>query len=271
MSYRTIAVCLDNSSASEARLDFALDLAANFEAHLTALHLTYGPLVSYDPDGQMTGVAIEWEHVVSNKQKMAQSSFLEKTRSASLSADWHCYRSADLNDVVAHARLADLAVVGQFNPHSRENDVNSGFYDHFLIRLGKPVIYVPWANQFTAQFSTVTAAWDGTRESARAIADALPVLEMAGFVQVVSISEKQNSDGLAIAQNLRRHGVSVDVVSLDHASHDVAEQLLACAAGIGSDLLVMGAYGHHRLAELILGGATRDVMKKMTIPVLMSH
>jgi nucleotide-binding universal stress UspA family protein len=118
-------------------------------------------------------------------------------------------------------------------------------------------------------------AWDAGRNAARAIADALPFLAKAKAIDVVIVaSERPKSDevpGADIGQHLARHGLKVDVKRIVATDTEIADTLLSHAADTGADFMVMGGYGHSRLREFVLGGATRGVLSSMTIPVLMSH
>jgi nucleotide-binding universal stress UspA family protein len=121
-------------------------------------------------------------------------------------------------------------------------------------------------------------AWDGSQESTRAIYDAMPFLRLAQQVSVLTIDEtaKRSRPGSAtgkdIAATIERHGVRAEIVALSGVDHSgVGEALLSQAADLGADLLVMGAYGHARWREMVLGGATRTVMSSATLPVLLSN
>ena len=117
--------------------------------------------------------------------------------------------------------------------------------------------------------------WDGSRNAARAIADALPLLARAKAVEVVIVTGKPGeSDEIAgadIAHHLARHGLKVEVERLVARDIDITSTLLSRAADLGADLIVMGGYGHSRWREFVLGGATRGILASMTVPVLMSH
>jgi nucleotide-binding universal stress UspA family protein len=121
----------------------------------------------------------------------------------------------------------------------------------------------------------VMVCWDGSRSAARAVGDALPFLLRAEKVEVVLVaSEPGKSDeipGADIAHHLARHGLKVELKRIVAVDVDVTNTLLSHAADVGSDLLVMGGYGHSRLREFVLGGVTRGILASMTLPTLMSH
>lgn len=278
MSYSSVVVFLGNQAASEQRLDFAIQLSSQYQAHLTGLHLSYRPLpslISFDAYGDMSEVALEWELTVEKDQQNSKRNFINKTEKAGLNFDWDCYRSNELKQVLTRARVADISIVGQGPSDNIDSDVDSDFYTQFTINLGKPVLFLPNEARISTNFKTVIVAWDGGRESTRAIADALPFLKAADLVYVVTVMTKKDPDkalpDVDIAAFLSRHGVNVEIEKVDNIAGKAANWILSRAPQVNADLLVMGAYGHSRFNEFILGGMTRTVIQTMTLPVLMSH
>jgi len=275
MSYSSVVVFLDSSAASKRRLDFALQFAAQHRAHLTGIHMSYGPLLPFDPYGQISGVALEWEQEVKTKQKESQESFSHLAKNADLNFDWDCFRDTEMQQVLTRARVADICLVGQVSAGSNDNEINRNFFSHFAINVGKPVLFVPHEKESSATFEKVVVAWDGSRESARAITDALPLLKSARIVSVISVvAKKEHNDELPdvdIGAFLARHKVNVEVEKIERIASDAADFILSRVDLKSANLLVMGAFGHTRFSEFVLGGMTRTVMRKMFVPVLMSH
>jgi nucleotide-binding universal stress UspA family protein len=275
MSYKSMTVCLDNSAGSSRVLDFALNLAAQKNAHLTGLHLTYAPIILSDPYAVWEPMMLEWEESAQTKQEHVREKFISAAAKAGVSADFSAYRSTDLQAVIAHARASDLTIVGQRNLGDSETDLGNNFPVSFVLKLGRPVLFIPTGSQASPKFNTIIVAWDGGREATRAMADAMPFLKLAERVKILSISERTDDDhdlpDIDIAAYLAKHDVKVEIERNENVHIAPAEWLLSKAANCGADLLVMGAYGHNRLTELILGGVTRSVMRQMTLPVLMSH
>ena len=145
-----------------------------------------------------------------------------------------------------------------------------------VLAAGAPVMIVPHIGAPSTTAEKVMVAWNASREAARAVRDAMPLLEKAKTVDVVCCHPEATPDhgelaGADIGLHLSRHGIEVDVQVLEGEEIDVGNALLSHAADRGSDCLVMGGYGHSRLQEAVLGGATRTILQSMTIPVLMAH
>ena len=144
---------------------------------------------------------------------------------------------------------------------------------------GRPVLAVPYAGKFDTIGKRIVIAWDARREAARAVADAVPLLEQAESVVTLSINPHGGAQagthgeipGADIATHLARHGISVEAQQLVANDISVGDMLLSRLSDLTADLLVMGVYGHSRARELVLGGVTRHILNHMTVPVLLSH
>lgn len=143
---------------------------------------------------------------------------------------------------------------------------------------GRPVLFIPYTGVFPTLGANIMVAWNGSRESARAVHDAMPLLQRAEKVTVVRLNESKDEQGANripgadIALLLARHDVKAEVAAIDDINDvPMGDMLLTGAADLGADLIVMGAYGHSRWQELVMGGATRTMLASMPIPVLMSH
>jgi nucleotide-binding universal stress UspA family protein len=176
-----------------------------------------------------------------------------------------------------NARYSDLVIAGQ---RERDADDDAGlapeFVDELVLSCGRPVLLVPYAGRFRDTGRRVLVAWNASSEAARAVADALPLLARAESVNIVVFEPGRAGDhgeepGADAALYLARHGVKATVSKYGGSGVDIGSQILSRAADLGADLIVMGAYGHSRMRELILGGATRTILESMTAPVLMSR
>jgi nucleotide-binding universal stress UspA family protein len=205
----------------------------------------------------------------------AKAAFDRAVSAAGLTgAEW---RTSELNavDAVAlHAHYADLIVLGQ--PRAQDDTgVAAGFTEHVVREAGRPALMVPYVGTFPSIGKRILIGWKATREAIRSVADAMPFLLQAEAIRVLVIDPRAGEPGalpdVDIAPYLARHGVEVDVHVDYAAQNDVGNEILSRAADFGADLIVMGAYGHSRFREIMLGGATRTMIDSMTVPVLLSN
>lgn len=280
MSYRTLLVHVDNSHQSIGRIEFAADLACRLSAHLTGIYLPFHP-PGFPDVTRSGGTGLPPPPAPdSDAHRLAQAEkqFTEITGRRGLTAEWLTPQYDENYEMRTHARYADLVIVGQDERGDAETSPVSGFVESVVLAGGRPVLILPYAGKVQKAFERILLAWDGSREAARAAADAMPFLQTAKTVRVVHVSHGRRSSslgpipGMDIATFFARHGVNVEV-SAERAVDDidVGDVLISCAADMNIDLLVMGGYGHSRLQEWALGGVTRTVLESMTVPVLMSH
>jgi len=144
-----------------------------------------------------------------------------------------------------------------------------------LFDSGRPILLVPYIQKAPLKLERVMVCWDGGRQAARAMADAMPLLERANRVEVVIVADENGKEdeiaGADVGQHLARHALNVEVKRVAMGDIDVADVLLSHAADIAADIIVMGGYGHSRLRQFVLGGVTRSILQSMTVPVFMSH
>ena len=178
--------------------------------------------------------------------------------------------------LVRQARHADLAILGQPEP-DEPSGTGMRLVEAALLGSGRPILVVPWIGAAGLPPRRVLAAWDGSAPAARALGDALPLLRRAERVSLVVVDPERlggrvgEQPGADMATHLARHGVRVEVQAVPSGGLATADVLLDLAADTGADLLVMGGYGHSRLRELAFGGTTRDVLARMTAPVLLAR
>jgi nucleotide-binding universal stress UspA family protein len=269
-----VNLSLDEADDPAAR--YAMSLAETFGAHLAGVAFLYDPVIVTDA-GMMASRIIE-EQVALNEEaaNAAKAQFDELTRRAGISAETMVVGASFEGAYRRFGELArrfDLSVVGQGRPD--QGAAKAMVAEGALFEAGRPVIVVPYIQQSSVKFDRVMACWDGSRAAARAIADAMPLLARAKAVDVVTIAtELAKSDEMPaadMAQHLARHGLKVTIERVSRGDIDVATSILNCAADRSVDFIVMGGYGHSRLREFVLGGATRGILAAMTVPVLMSH
>lgn len=279
MTYKTIVVHLDAGERRSERLALACLLAGRFEAHLSAL-FALAPLPVPFSFGGTAGEVIEIEARWRDEASAAARREFEKAAAAHglTRIEWRESQYEPLRAMLVSARYADLVVLGQRESAARASAdrVSPGFTEDTVLWSGRPALVVPYAGRFTRLGERVLVAWNAGREAARAVTDALPMLQKARHVEVVAFDPRTKGGdhgqepGADIALYLARHGVKATAARQD-AGIDVGEQILSRAADVDADLIVMGAYGQARMRELVLGGATRTVLQSMTVPVLFSH
>jgi nucleotide-binding universal stress UspA family protein len=276
MSYKTILVHIDPGKRCSVRVDVAIRLAQQHDAHLVALHA----IAPFEPPGyvmaEMGPAIIDAQKAVAAKElALTEGGFNKQVSAAGLrNVEW---RSAvdDLTDAMTlHARYADLLVIGQVDA-SEHSHVPADFPARLVLAAGRPVLILPSVGSFATVGKRILIAWHPSREAARAVTDAIPLLQRADSVHVMAVNPKAGEHGTVpgadIGLYLARHGVRVEVKTDHGAEIDVGNELLSRAADLDADLIVMGGYGHSRLKEWVLGGATRTILESMTVPVLMSH
>ena len=276
MPYKTILVHVDNGKRSAVRLDIACRLAKLSDAHLIGLHaLTVVKLPSYAMVEGGVQVREFHERMLSESAVAAEAMFKQAVKATGVEkVEWRKSRRDAVESVPVHGRYADVLVIGQPN-ETDASGVEPDFAERLLLAAGRPAIVIPYAGDFPAVGTRVLVAWNASREATRALTDAIPILREAKQVDVIAFNPKDaphgEVPGADIGLYLARHGIKVSVSQQTADDVDVGNQLLSRAADLDSDLIVMGAYGHSRMKELILGGATRTVLNSMTVPVLMSH
>lgn len=275
MSYKTILVHLDTSVRAHPRLETALQLARQFDAYVIGLYSVFEP--NARAFNVMAGTAAYYEARAAVRREQAgalERLFHAELNRAGVSGEWLAPPEPADHAVPHHARCADLVIAGQDDPSDPESYIGDGFRENLILSAGRPVLLVPCTGFFPSIGRFPMIAWDGGREAARAVHDALPLLKAAGRATIVRVDEKADERiaGADIAACITRHGVEVDIVSgASGADASAGDILLSRAADLGADLVVMGGYGHARWRELVLGGATRTFLRSMTVPVLMSH
>ena len=184
----------------------------------------------------------------------------------------HCYY-----EVCTTPALYDLVVLGQPNPDVRAGGAFGLRPEEIVLGGGRPVLVIPYAGDFAEVGQRVLVAWNGSREAARTLHDAMFLLEGAEAVTVIEADPPAAgagppiADAAALAAMLTRRGIKATAETTTAGDIGVENLLLSRAADLSADLLVMGAYGHSRLREFVLGGVSRGIFRHMTVPVLMAH
>jgi nucleotide-binding universal stress UspA family protein len=280
MSYKDLLVHVDGSRACAKRIEAAIGLAVAHEAHLTAVCVRdEPPALAYATVQLPQEVLRALSREATERAEAALERFADAARRAGIAYATRMDDGLELGlaeTLAVHARHADLIVLGQVD----EDDPavrHRGLPEEVTLNAGRPALVVPYIGATAAIGERIMVAWNASREAARAIGDAMPLLERAKAVTVASVNARPDArghgedPGADIGVHLARHGVRVDVTRLEARDIDVPNAILSHLADAGSDLLVMGCYGHSRLREMVLGGVTRTILREMTVPVLMAH
>jgi len=291
--FKDLLVIVDDTTNCATRLDVAVQVASRFGGHLTGLYVSQPLMIpSYVraeiaaglPGGmpspipsQTTGEMFKVESQVQREAAgRAQKLFQSRAEIPGITTEWR-EREGDLSEVaILHARYADLTIIGQEDPEAGEGSIRV-LPEHLLLGVGRPILVVPYAGTFKSVGERVLVAWNASRAATRAVNDAVPILQKATQVTVLAINPQRGVSGdgdvpgADLALHLSRHGVKAEASWVRAADIEVAAMLLSRASDFQADLIVMGGYGHSRVREIVLGGATREILKTMTVPTLMSH
>ncbi len=273
MTLQHITLHVDGDKGLQARTTVVGMLASQHGASVSGVFVIHLPDIPPFIAAEI-GPELQQQFLESAREQEAglRADFVEAMHNESVPFEWLSREGGMITEMVHAARTTDLTVVSQ------AEDGTSGFGilpDSIVLESGRPVIVVPNITAPQSVGKRILVAWNGSREAARAVNDAMPLLEKAETVNLVSMFEGDSSikeaEDSAIESHLARHGIEVEHNHYRPADIDAGEMLLSRAADTSSDLIVMGAYGHSRLREWILGGATRSVLEHMIVPVFMSH
>jgi nucleotide-binding universal stress UspA family protein len=282
--FKDLLVVLDDTKTCVARLDVAVRVASRFGAHLAGLFVQEPPPIPAwaQSEGQAY-VRSPSDYLEKHRQVWreaalgAQQRFRERADVAGITTEWR-EREGDVAEMtILHARYADMVIVGQMEPALRAVYSKHELPERLLLGVDRPILVVPYAGAFKTVGERVLVAWNASREATRAVNDALPILQQASQVTVLAINPRHGMSGdgdlpgADLALHLSRHGVKAEAASLEARDVAVAPMLLSRVADLQADLLVMGGYGHSRVREIILGGVTREILKSMTVPTVLSH
>lgn len=284
MALRNILLHVDQTKATAKRIDAAVTLAAREGAHLTAVYCVgefllpgWAELPGQVISEQYRREQERGESVLQGfREKAERNGVSYETRLSKVPAD-------SVGDELAiNARYSDLMIMGQNNPDETPTG-GRHLVETVIMGSGRPVLVIPYIGAPEGEDGSplvgrnIMVAWDASREATRAVNDALPFLEKSKSAAVVAINPQRSfqrhgeEPGADIGLHLARHDVKVDVQHYNMGNMGPGDALLSRVSDEGCDMLVMGAYGHSRMREFVLGGATQTVLKHMTVPVLMSH
>ena len=277
MGYKTILVHCDASRGTAGRLGIAVDLADRFAGHVVGLHVrqAFQAPAFTDAGPAMDSLYRTYETTMRAEEAMATAAFRDAVGNQGISSEWRVADGYVDEILAAEARVADLVIVGQAEPDSPPTATPDDLAEDIAMAAECPVLIVPYIGAAKPPGKTVMLCWNDSREAKHAAVGALPLLAAADKVIVLIIDPKasrgREEPGADVAVWLARHGVKVTVQRDSAADSDVGGVILSRAADHDIDLIVMGIYGHSRMRELVLGGASRTLLASMTAPLLVAH
>jgi len=277
MALKDLLVVVDGSPAAAARIDAAALLAERHQAHLTGLAVISPLLLPGSLEAQLSADIYTLQRQADEERaRQLRALFDQRVALAGLTerSEFRLAEGDPTGVAADHARYADLVVVGQSDPQA---PLGTAAVDPetLIFGSGRPVLVVPYSGTVSALGQRVLVAWNGSRESARALADAMVILERALAVTVLAVNPEPVTRGEDPAEDITRHlahhGVRAEAVNLVTDPETVGDTLLNQITDQGADLVVMGAYGRSRWRSFILGSLTGYMLRHMTKPILFSH
>ncbi|ESY10101.1 universal stress protein [Mesorhizobium sp. C386A] len=277
MRFKTIVAILQNEQDAERVLDCAIPLADRFESHLIGIHAEALP-VPYTsatgfPDTEFLQVSADMNR---ERAEKLQALFVRQIENSGLSFEWRSLESFSGDSAltgISSVRAADLIIAAQRETGGDQSaDVDALVYD-----AGRPVLVVPHEGPLVTTFKHVLLAWNGSKEAARAAFDALPFIIEAEKTDILVIDPPDTLDdnpeaaGAEIAAALSRHGATVSVSVQKSGNASVDDVIQTRIAETGADLLVLGAYSHSWLRQLLFGGVTRTVLRSVPVAAFLSR
>lgn len=278
MAIRNILACEVSfeDETSKGAMNYAFDLAAARDAHLSiAIGVPRVVVPVMIPAMQISGLIEEENRTREQRCKARSDDLARKAALASVRVSTHLISDPmhRLEQRIAVlARLHDLVVTARLQ---EDAPFAGDLAQSLLLQTGRPILFVPPGWSRGAAVSRVLVAWDGSSTAARAVAAAMPLIETAQTVEIVTVTGAkdlgQEAQGAELAPMLARHGPKVSVVELPAGEEGEAKPLLDHAELTRADLIVMGGYFHSRLRQVVFGGVTRSILRTANVPVLMAH
>ena len=280
MEIKDIVVHVDASERAAERIQLAANLAAKKDAHVTGVFAIPDP---YTPAMMAGGyVPVDFFEQIQQEaiedSKKAETQFLKIMEAGGVHGEWRAEQGVASSVVSRHTRYSDIAIVGKGDYDDAVRFPHAELPADLMMTCGRPVMVVPNAGHWDTVGSQVLVCWNASRESTRAVNDAMPFLQSAEKVTVLSVNPHKASSGdhgdtpsADIALHLARHGVNAEAASTVSTGIEITDAILARASDLGADMIVSGAYGHSRTREWVFGGVTEALLQNTTVPTLLSH
>lgn len=287
MALKDLLVYVDQTESAEVRLRLAVDLACRHASHLTALFVKMQSQAQVEACntaelGLVSAVQLQdlyrgIDATISGAENRLRATLGRFEVERDLKVEWRCVEGFPAVVVPQHIRYSDLCILGHDDLGER-GPIDYSFSEHVLFVAGRPILLVPTSGSFNTLGRNIVVAWNSSRPASRALNDAIGLIEHAEKATVLAVNPahyNRRHGALPpeqLIEHLRRHGISADVVRIEHVpTESIADVLQDRACELGADLLVAGAFGHTRLREKLLGGVTCKLLEHMRLPILMSH
>ena len=279
MEFKNILIHLDHSSGCQNRLEAAFEMARNFDAQITGLFVVADYVIPSYVEAQISvDVITEVTEKALARARDTLVDYQKLAEEAGVLMAGHVAEGLLIPILREHSKYSDLLVLGQDHPEDPEN-ASYGLADSLLFEGACPCLVVPHSGKLMPLGKRVLLTWNASKESARALREALPLLARAETVVMLS-SEPDDGDtsmanghphALELASFLESHGIEAISSGISDMDMSASDAIIGQAVDMNADLIVMGAYGHTRLREIILGGVTRDLLKLAPVPLLLAH
>jgi len=277
MAIKNILIHIDSSSSCKHRLNAAIQLALQHKAQLSGIYVIpdfpeptyYEAQISVDIIAEIDKEALE-------TAKLTQRKYINIASKAGFSLTVDIVKGNLISVLDDYAKFNDLLVLGQSNPDESQI-MSEALADNLVLEAGTPCLVVPHTSFREFAAKRILVAWNASREAARTLKDALPILTVADYVEVLLVNppqheaDKDNAHGKSVSSFLVQHGIKPVIEVITGSKTKPGDSIIARASEVSADMIVMGAYGHSRLREIILGGVTRKLLRQMTVPVFISH
>lgn len=282
MSYRTVLVSLTNIESTRYLLDIAMKISDADITHIIGLHVIPAIDIPVVLEPVSIPESVYGDHKAVCDQRAAEIRILfdEFLKREGYSGEWLCDHSETsevAHRIIEHARCADVIVVSQ-KPKDGKSSHHVNLPEYLLMEAGRPVLVAPISDSNPVSVGQYPLlAWNNSKEAARAVFDAIPLLVKAREVYALSVNPEAHHGtsrelaGSSIATSLARYEIPVETITTETHGRGVGEAILDKAGDRGADMIIMGGYGRSRLREYVFGGATMEVLRDMNIPVFFSH
>lgn len=270
---KSILLHVNDTEGCERRLQVTFDIARAFEAHVTCLQaVSYELFVPGDIYGATMAAALPQ---IREQAEAFRAKMEADLANEDVAWEWNLRHGLPEHALLEYSPLSDLLVVGPRDGGEAENRA-SGMLGELLIKARSPVLVVPEGQDSFDVNAPIAVGWNGSSEAALALRAAVPLLQKARSVHLLTVTEDQERERfdfppMSGGEYLSRHGIDCEIVDIPRGSVSVADTLFSAAVARKCGMMVMGAYGHSRLAEMLLGGVTRRAVTDPAIPILMAH